>query len=404
VSEVPIRVPAVKASSITTSSSARATAPSPFYVPQLDGLRFVAFLMVFIHHAPAMAVPSADLSALANQAKTFGWMGVDLFFCLSSFLITTLLVREQEAKGRISLKSFYIRRALRIWPLYFLALFLVFIGFPLIAYDGPAWGTAEHFTLIRQHLFTTLTFLGNFSYASFPGSLTGALAPLWSISVEEQFYIVWPLLLSFLPRMRVKVFTLLLTGLLALTVGTRLYILVNAIPYPMVWVNTLARLDPFLMGTGLALLTYYKGRVVPVWAVVGASLVLFRFVVMFPQVGASLHTTWQLLAVAVACSLLLLGVLHSRLSVVLLGNGFCRWVGKLSYGFYVYHMVGMHMAFRYVRLSHAEGTWGYSLDVAKFMLFGLCCTMALGTVSYYGFERWFLLLKKRFTVIPSRAV
>src|SRR5687768_7831381 len=178
----------------TPSSSRKADSKHTFYHPELDVLRFVAFLAVFMHHAlprDARLYVNSGLSQAATQwlltAKEAGAFGVDLFFALSSYLITELLLREHEQRGTFSVAAFYVRRALRIWPLYFTFLALTVLVVPtLIPTDrfGPIYITS--FAL----------FVGNWVCAA-KGLPFSVASPLWSISVEEQFYIGWPLLLRF---------------------------------------------------------------------------------------------------------------------------------------------------------------------------------------------------------------
>src|SRR5437868_2879263 len=98
-----------------------------FYYPSLDGLRFFAFLLVFLHHSLLdWTSPNPLINFFLIAIEKNGWLGVDLFFVLSGFLITTLLLKERSDNGNYSLKNFWIRRALRIWPLYYLALIFGF--------------------------------------------------------------------------------------------------------------------------------------------------------------------------------------------------------------------------------------------------------------------------------------
>jgi len=161
-----------------------------FYRPELDCLRFFAFFAVFIFHTlpqqsdyySARNIPFATLIASLARAGSFG---VDLFFLLSAYLITELLLREKESFGRVHLKSFYVRRILRIWPLYFLA---IFIGVLLTFVDSD-----QHFPVKYVVAFMLLS--GNWlqSLIGAPGSVMNSL---WSVSFEEQFYLVWPTVVS----------------------------------------------------------------------------------------------------------------------------------------------------------------------------------------------------------------
>lgn len=158
----------------------------------LDGLRFFCIFLVLWHHAPVTSVPEI---ALLQR----GFLGVDFFFVLSGYLITTLLLREEETHGRFSLRDFYIRRAVRIIPVYYFVVTWVAIYYIILKGEGG---------YIDQLPFYYL-FLSNFLTEHIP-----TLYPTWSLSVEEQFYLFWPLLLMILPR-----FLLLPVGVLLVVVN-----------------------------------------------------------------------------------------------------------------------------------------------------------------------------------------
>src|SRR3984957_5422234 len=180
----------------------RAAKPRRFYRPELDGLRFYAFLGVFVcHTVPNEAKFYSDLHLpmprLLAAVVRSGAAGVDLFFVLSAFLITSLLLRERQDTGEISLRLFYIRRILRIWPLYFL---VVGLGV-LLAHTAPH---RNHFwyydpALSWQYLASYIFFGANWVYAVL-GNPHSICAPLWTVSIEEQFYLVWPALMKTLRR------------------------------------------------------------------------------------------------------------------------------------------------------------------------------------------------------------
>jgi len=144
----------------------------------LDGLRFFCILFVLWHHAPAV-----DTSQFALLTR--GFLGVDFFFVLSGYLITTLLLREAETFGTFSLRDFYIRRAIRIIPVYFFVVSCVAAYYILLKGETQYLGHLPYYYL----------FLSNFLTDHIP-----TLDPTWSLSVEEQFYLVWPLLLLLLPQ------------------------------------------------------------------------------------------------------------------------------------------------------------------------------------------------------------
>lgn len=146
----------------------------------LDGLRFFCILAVLWHHGPvhtAMADPAPILGR--------GFLGVDFFFVLSGFLITTLLLREEARTGYFSLRGFYWRRILRIVPVYFFVVTLCSVYYVLVRGETQYAGLVPFYYL----------FLSNFLVTDIP-----LLAPTWSLAVEEQYYLLWPLLLVALPR------------------------------------------------------------------------------------------------------------------------------------------------------------------------------------------------------------
>ena len=175
----------------TFAQPSKSSAAQSYYRPELDVLRLIAFLMVYFHHViPRIPgnyhgishIVAASLAAIGNACG----FGLPLFFFLSAFLITKLLLLEDERTGKIHLASFYVRRWLRIWPLY---VFGVLIGVSIAAATGA-------YDDLHMYLGWYTWFGGNF-YFQHHAWTNSPMAPLWSISVEEQFYVVFPILLMF---------------------------------------------------------------------------------------------------------------------------------------------------------------------------------------------------------------
>ena len=166
--------------------------PGGIYLPGLNGVRFIAALMVIIAHLERFK-QKAELPNVFDNAiiSKLGSQGVGIFFVLSGFLITYLLLREKEKFGRIDIKKFYIRRILRIWPLYYLILILGFFVLPYLF-------SPEYFTPIHPDIGTKL-FLGSFLLSNVLFLVFGhifMIGPLWSVGTEEQYYLVWPTLIN----------------------------------------------------------------------------------------------------------------------------------------------------------------------------------------------------------------
>ncbi len=227
--------------------------PARFYHPELDVLRFFAFALVFVAHAFQRMSPN-DLYSRIGLAPVYmrpisgvihrGGFGVDLFFVLSAFLITELLLRERRRRGTIDVRSFWIRRILRIWPLYFAFLtFAIIVVPPLLGQMIPFW-----------HRIAFFTFVGNYVLAARP-EVSQVVSILWSVSVEEQFYLLWPLVVFFFfKRLR-----LIAAGLWIFSFTVRTLLILGGTGFLPIWYNTFTRMDPIACGMLLAL--WLDGRI-----------------------------------------------------------------------------------------------------------------------------------------------
>jgi peptidoglycan/LPS O-acetylase OafA/YrhL len=333
---------------------------------------------------------------LLTRLNSFGWIGVDIFLALSSYLIFSLLMEEKRVSGTISIERFYIRRALRIWPLYFPFLLIAFFLIPLLVMPFRDLKPA-----LAQHLLPFLTFTGNLSYALFPKTL-GFFAHLWTISLEEQFYFVAPVFVFFGSTLRPHAWRLGLL-VLAFAAGARWYVMGNAVPYPTVWVFTLCRLDPFVVGAGCALLLreHPAFACLPLgWLFLLLALGGFWAVTSAPQIGTSIQSVWQLTVTALASGALLLGVLLRFGGARVLSLMGLPFLGKISYGIYVYHelallVIGLYAGWLLKDIA-GGARWAATLSLVTAL------TVAMAAASYLMWERRFLRFKIRFERIPSR--
>lgn len=226
------------------------------YFPALDGLRFIAFLLVFLHHVTFYLSPELANNFFWKYFRNNGWVGVDIFFVLTGFLITYLLLIERGNQQKFSLFNFLKRRIFRIFPLYYFSIFLYFFIAPWIYQNSsPRFFTNINYDSLIWHLF----FLGNW-HISFHGygDLRG-ISQLWAISLDFQFYLSWPIILLFLKNFRASLITTLI--LISLAVSTRIYLKILGVDHPGIYVNTFARLDTFLFGALLGFTYFYKPEI-----------------------------------------------------------------------------------------------------------------------------------------------
>ncbi len=232
---------------VVENKSAPATG-SRYYRPELDALRFFAFLCVFVFHRMDYVETDPVRNLWLARIGNIGPFGVPVFFLLSAFLITELLLRERESTGRVHIQAFYMRRILRIWPLYF----LVFFGLAILNHFVPGTGTNDPLAWLAFTFFT-----GNW-YILRHGWIAGSVDPLWSISVEEQFYIVIPVLAAFAGRKAVIIVSWMLLAIAYVTVV--LYALDPTPGDKGEWTNSFVQFQFFSAGTLLTILL--KGRLV----------------------------------------------------------------------------------------------------------------------------------------------
>jgi peptidoglycan/LPS O-acetylase OafA/YrhL len=366
-----------------------------FYRPELDALRFFAFFGVFLFHAFPRVTAFYDangiprwLTATVIPVLTSGAYGVDLFFALSAYLITSLLLRERATTGSLDLRSFYLRRILRIWPLY-----LSFVAFAaLFALLTPTQRLPWQYTVGYSLL------AGNWIYTLY-GLPASFAIPLWTVSIEEQFYLTWPLAFR---RASVRQMLGIAVGILITANVVRAALAISGASLQAMEYNTLTRLDPIALGILIAL----AGNRLPSFSQKQRAVLLAGGVLSW--IAAAAFNGWKdpqnpepwrlalshpLIALASGAILLaFLGWQHP-----LLRRHSLIYLGKISYGLYIVHEFGRFCAARFIRPSTPQGV------VAQAMV-GLLFTVLIAAASYRWLESPFLRLKARLSYIESRPV
>lgn len=341
----------------------------------LDGLRFLCILAVIWHHGPIWG-QVWDKAGPLLAAR--GFLGVDFFFVLSGYLITTLLLREAARDGSFSLKGFYIRRARRILPIYLFVVALAAGWFIL------GKGQVKYLEYLPYYLF----FLANFLTEHIP-----LLAPTWSLAVEEQYYLVWPLLLMILPpRAVLPVLGVLIAVNVAGIMGAFAPLgLVAFEAGPLTIALPNATYAPILIGSALAVILNDPRGFAVVNRLCGARLAAPLLLVLVVGLAAVLPPDLRglpnlALHLAMAACLAALVVREDNgLAPVLRLRPLAR-VGEISYGIYLYHLFALHIASVLVaRLGLGPTEVGPWLVLVGYGLI----SVLIAEISYRTLEAWF---------------
>lgn len=369
------------------------------HVPELDGVRGLAIAGVMaLHFVNNLVVPANAIERAAVKVTNYGLWGVDLFFVLSGFLITGILV-DTRARGRY-FSSFFARRALRIFPLYFGVLLVLTVLVP-----ARLLGAIDPELLEARALWPWLwSYLTNVYLGPQTGFSIPYVSHFWSLAIEEHFYLVWPFVIWWLPVPRALRLCLWL-GVAALAL--RVYFSVAAPEQLYASVLTPCRIDALCAGGWFALAARHDAPTPRrtarlALAFGGLVVVLTAWNILSPGEGAvvlPLRTS----ALAAFFGAVIYGAAYHpwpRLRAAL-RPAWLRHLGRYSYGLYVFHGIvayGMHRA---GAQAVFQGITGLSLlDNALMAAAGVGVSYAVAMASYHAFEQRFLVLKDRF---PSRA-
>jgi len=360
------------------------TTDKPLYLPGLNGIRAIAALIVITSHVDEFSY-LFNKQEVGFRGKDMAQYSVTLFFVLSGFLITYLLILEKNRFNAIEFKKFYMRRILRIWPVYFL---IVLIVGCLVSLGGILPEDKSNLPHILYYIF----FIPNVPFAL--GGTFAALTPLWSVGVEEQFYAFWPLLMN-------KAKNIPKTLLLFIGIYLLLKVALQYSPFSSVYhVFYITRLDCMAIGGLGAYLVLYKRRMLNIiyskpmqiacWALFIGSIVIHSFHVF----SILDHEIYSLVFLV-----LIMNVSTNPHTIIKLENKFLRFIGKISYGMYAYHMLFIFLLGKLLSNLLA----GIPNTVAMLIVYvlTLSLTIAFSYLSYQFLEKRFLKMKRKYTDIKS---
>jgi peptidoglycan/LPS O-acetylase OafA/YrhL len=348
-------------------------------IPQLDAVRGLAVLLVLLHNTNVYS--AWHLGFISDN----GWMGVDLFFVLSGFLITGILLDAKRSEAYF--KNFYARRCLRIWPLYYSALLFMFVMVPILRpSEAPVIFAAR-----SSPWWAYLVYLQNF-LIPVPTMATGLLGVTWSLAIEEQFYLCWPLVVRFCTESQLRKIAILV---ICISPALRFYLSLHGVN---IYSNTFCRLDGLMAGALLAIVirptSFSPSKFISrAWIVLLVAAPLALVIETF-------HARWVGFSVIVAASIsfVYLALFSTqRWLRAVLTNRFLVYTGTISYGIYVLEKIPMDVA----KTLHLERHPFLALPLT------IAATYALATLSWRLLEKPFLALRRFFeakTASPEPAV
>lgn len=376
--------------------------PIRFY--NLDVLRFVAASMVVFAHAyeawydwfvDPFVQDGGHIASLSNDpisiwVRNMG-LGVDVFFLISGFLITYLLLLEKQHNGTIDIIKFYIRRALRIWPLYFL---LIGLGYLIV--------TFFHLSPTPNYLMNLL-FLNNFEVIQTDHGIY-PFTHFWSICIEEHFYIVWPILLAFIPTKKLPLtFALLIIS----SILFRSYVAYQGWSWQYLYLHTVSRADVMVIGGLLAYMHYIKPLVISI----SKPIRLMIYSIFISSLFMFSYSNWD-----TVLSAAFLKYYYTAFFVFWFVNylfnptaffnfktkTIWHYLGKISFGIYMLsNMLIPFIAVFQKKIDRLFSSNNIEHNIVFFILLNFIVTIIISAMSYELFEKFFLRLKSRFEIIRT---
>lgn len=368
-------------------------------IPAFDGLRGIAVILVVLFHVWLELLQWHPNIPLVHAFK-LGWIGVDIFFVLSGFLITAILLEEKTKPAYF--RNFFVKRALRIFPAYFALVLAVTLA--VISVSGH--GTSE-FLFLREHLIWLWLFLQNIAVVITQHPYGYGLNHLWSLAIEAQFYLVWPFAVLFLSINRLRLLTV---ALIILSPALRHFIYESGGTFYTIYFSTLCRLDPLAMGALVAIILhsgatderYAKACIV---AGVIAGLAGLLYFTSSDKPFVSLDGASRIVVFSISCVGLISASIITMVTMGIWRKGWSgileltalRYIGQMSFGLYVYHFPILYIVTRAKSRFGLDALYGnaFGVTLVSIAYVGICLVVA--ALSWHLFERRILGWKDRLT-------
>ncbi len=376
---------------------------SKTYFENLDFLRFIAFFTVFAGHTAlgTFFINRIHIDVINKFILVFsqGGTGVSFFFVLSGFLITYLLLIEKEKTGKINVRNFYVRRILRIWPLYYLTVLFTFIIYPKVKV------LLNNIDPIPNNIWMHLTFLSNFDIINVERNemisgikrLPVMIGVNWSIAIEEQFYLVWPLLFAFIPKKFYKYIFVVIIFISAI------FRYINRADSLVTYFHTLAVFSDLAIGGLFAYLSInsftfqqffkqIKKYQIAIIYLIGFIILMYGNFI-FPN---KYDIAYMRIITTIFFAFIITEQNFSEHSIYKLGKiKFITRLGKYTYGLYLIHPIGIQavaiVLYKILKLNEMHATTQLIYIFSAFIV-----SIIIGFISYTYYETPFLKLKNKF--------
>lgn len=369
------------------------------YFENLDGLRFLCFLSVFLFHSfhteYAYILESKLYQLVKRDVFGNGNIGVNFFFVLSGFLITYLLIEEKRLNGQVNLRKFWLRRILRIWPLFY---FCIFFGFVIFPWLKQTFGQIPYETADPVYY---LTFLNNFDFINKGLPDSSVLGVLWSIAVEEQFYLVWPIIIFLFPEKRLWIpFTIIIIANLIFRALYNNYMMHEYHTLSCIGDMTIGAVGAWLMSVS----DKFKNSIAQLSKIQIAGIYLIFIAIFFFRDEFLLPDPtiriFERLFVAIFILLVILEQTFANNSFFKMSNfKTISKLGIITYGLYCLHFVGILVT------TNVAKKLGINTSIWEVFFMetpvALLLSIIICKLSYKYYETPFLKLKERFAYITK---
>ena len=375
------------------------------YFHNLDGLRFLAFLSVFVSHAVLFFGYNNDSDQFNLLKKLFfvnGDLGVIFFFVLSGFLLTYLFFQEKKTKGDIDLKAFYKKRIVRILPVYLTAIILGFFVVPFVAsFFNSDFPFSTRFDI--HQIFWYLFFSGNL-HMSFFSAPNLIVAILWFVAAQEQFYLFWPAIIKYFSAKNIFYSTIFII------LGSFIFRLFFVYNYNITHYFTLSVISDIAIGALFAYMVEYLPKIKQKFVDTNRYQISFLYLViilmipfkgLLPELasGNLYRLIYALLPVIFGTlfAFVIMEQTYSNNSIFKLGQSkVLTYLGKISYGLYAYHIVALFAVLAFMKMFGVHTKYD-DLPTYSFVIIStFILTIIFAQISFKYFEQKFLKFKTKF--------